>query len=76
MSAAALLFLWGDLYYTAGDAQRDAHWSCMGASLGLVEYANQYNNFDNRVDVYRVDEHSVGWVDSPVRHPSQKRRIL
>ena len=25
MSAEALLFLWGDLYYTAGEAQRCAH---------------------------------------------------
>jgi len=76
MSAAALLFLWGDLYYTAGGAQRNAYWSCLDVSLGLVQYTNQYKNFDNREEVYRVDAHGVGWVGSPVRHPSQKRRIL
>ena len=76
MSAVVLLFLWGDLYYTARDAQRYLPWSYLGTSLGLVEYAKQYNDFDNCVDVYRVDDHSVGWVDSPVRHPSRKRRIL
>ena len=26
MSAEALMFLWGEPYYTAGDANRYAHW--------------------------------------------------
>lgn len=63
MSAEALLFLWGDPYYTAGDARRYAHWFYVGSSLSLAENGNHYGNFGNRVDVYLVDGHIVGWVD-------------
>ena len=76
MSAEALLFLWGEPYYTAGDAQRYAHWYYRGSSLGLAEYGNEYSNFGNRVDVYLVDGRVVDWVDYPVSSPSRKRRIL
>ena len=76
MSAAALLFLWGEPYYTAGDAQRYAHWYYLGSSLGLAENGNEYNNFGNRVDVYLVDGRVVDWVDYPVSSPARKRRIL
>jgi hypothetical protein len=36
MSAEALLFLWGEPYYTSGDASRYAHWYYLGSSLGLA----------------------------------------
>lgn len=63
MSAEALRFVWGDPYYTAGDARRYAHWFYLGSSLSLAEDGNQYRSFGNRVDVYLVDGHIVGWVD-------------
>jgi hypothetical protein len=63
MSADALRFLWGEPYYTAGDASLSAHWHYLGSSLALAEHGNQYQNFGNRVDVYLVDGHVVGWVD-------------
>src|SRR5205823_5045978 len=63
MSAEALLFLWGMPYYTAGNAQRYAHWYYLGSSFALAGYGNQYDSFGNRVDVYLVDGRVVGWVD-------------
>jgi hypothetical protein len=65
MSAAALRFVWGDPYYTEGDARRSAHWHYLGSSLGLGASGNQYNNFGSRVDVYLTDGKIVGWVDGP-----------
>src|SRR5262249_2029816 len=59
MSAEALLFLWGGPYYTAGNAQRYAHWYYLGSSFALAGYGNQYHDFGNRVDVYLVDGHVV-----------------
>jgi hypothetical protein len=63
MSADALLFLWGEPCYTAGDARQAAHWYDLGSSLELAAHGNQYRNVGNRVDVYLVDGHVVGWVD-------------
>lgn len=63
MSADALRFLWGEPYYTAGDAKRYAHWYYLGSSLELAERGNQYRHFGNQVDVYLVDGRVVGWVD-------------
>ena len=63
MSAEALRFVWGDPYETAGDANRYAHWRYLGSSLDLTAYGNQYRHSGNRVDVYLVDGHIVGWVD-------------
>lgn len=65
MSAEALRFVWGEPYYTAGDARRYAHWYYLGSSLGLGASGNQYSNFGNRVDVYLVAGKVVGWVDGP-----------
>jgi len=77
MSAEALLFLWGEPYSTTGDARRYAHWFYLGSSFDLADHGNQYMNFGNRVDVYFVDGHVVGWVDSaPSDHSGGKRRIL
>src|SRR5262249_18703346 len=69
MSAEALLFLWGDPYYTAGDAQRYAHWYYLGSSLALAVSGNQYRQSSSRVDVYLVDGHVVGWVDYTPTEP-------
>jgi hypothetical protein len=55
MSADALLFVWGEPYATAGDANLSAHWYYLGSSLALAEHGNQYRNFGNRVDAYLVD---------------------
>jgi hypothetical protein len=63
MSAEALRFVWGDPYDTAGDANRYAHWRYLGSSLDLAAYGNQYWKSGNRVDVFLVDGHIVGWVD-------------
>lgn len=76
MSAEALLFLWGSPYYTAGDARHYAHWFYLGSSFDLATYGNQYNNFGNRVDVYLVDGHVVGWVDYAPNDRPRRRRIL
>jgi hypothetical protein len=76
MSAEALLFLWGEPYYTAGDARRYAHWYYLGSSFALADHGNQYNNSGNRVDVYLVDGQIVGWVDYTLSSPSWKRRSL
>ena len=65
MSAEALRFVWGDPYYTEGDAKRSAHWHYLGSSLALGTSGNQYSNFNSRVDVYLVDGKVVGWVDGP-----------
>ena len=42
MSAEALLFVWGEPYYTAGDARRSAHWYYLGSSMELAAHGNQY----------------------------------
>ena len=66
MSADALLFVWGEPYYTEGEARRAAHWHYLGSSLGLGASGNQYSNSGNRVDVYIVAGRIVGWVDYAV----------
>jgi hypothetical protein len=63
MSADALRFVWGEPYYSTGDARRSAHWYYLGSSLTLAERGNQYYEFSNRVDVYLMDGRVVGWVD-------------
>ena len=63
MSAEALLFLWGDPYYTAGDARRYAHWYYLGSSFSMAASGNQSRDFGNQVDVYLVKGHIAGWVD-------------
>ncbi len=63
MSAEALYFVWGEPYYTEGDARRSAHWHYLGSSLALGASGNQYSNTGNRVDVYVVAGKIVGWVD-------------
>lgn len=76
MSAEALLFLWGEPYYTSGDARRYAHWYYLGSSFDLAAYGNQYSSkFGNRVDVYLVDGKVVGWVDYAPSDESPGRRI-
>lgn len=66
MSAEALLFVWGEPYYTDGDARRSAHWHYLGSSLGLAERGNRYGNLSNRVDVYLTDGKVVAWIDGPM----------
>ena len=63
MSAEALRFVWGEPYYTEGDARRYAHWHYLGSSLALGSAGNQFSNFGNRVDVYLAAGKVVGWVD-------------
>ena len=63
MSAEALLFVWGDPYYTDGDARRYAHWHYLGSSFGGGIYGNSPRGFGSRVDVYLVAGKVVGWVD-------------
>lgn len=63
MSAAALRFVWGEPYYTAGRARHYEHWYYLGSSIGLATSGNQYGRFGNMVDVYLVDDRVVGWVD-------------
>lgn len=63
MSAEALRFVWGEPYYTAGDARRSAHWYYLGSSLALGASGNRYSHFGSRVDVYLVAGKIVGWVD-------------
>ncbi len=63
MSAEALRFVWGDPYYTAGDARRYSHWFYLGSSFGRGNYSNHLWNSGNRVDVYLVDSKVVGWLD-------------
>ena len=75
MSAEALLFLWGEPYYTSGDASRYAHWYYLGSSLGLANYGNQYYYAGNRVDVYLVAGQVTGWVDYIPDDIPRKRRI-
>jgi len=64
MSADALLFVWGEPYYTAGDARQSAHWHYLGSSFGRRPYGNQPWGFGNRVDVYLMAGKVVGWVDA------------
>jgi hypothetical protein len=63
MSTEALRFVWGEPYYTEGDARRYAHWHYLGSSLALGSAGNQRSSFGNRVDVYLVAGKIVGWVD-------------
>jgi hypothetical protein len=63
MSAEALRFVWGEPYYTDGDARRDAHWHYLGSSFGRGNSGNHAWGFGNRVDVYLVAGKVVGWVD-------------
>jgi len=41
MSAEALRFVWGEPYYTEGEAQRSAHWHYLGSSLALGASGNR-----------------------------------
>ena len=75
MSAEALLFLWGEPYYTSGDARRYAHWYYLGSSLGLANYGNQYYYSGNGVDVYLVAGQIAGWVDYMPDDIPRRRRI-
>jgi hypothetical protein len=69
MSAEALLFVWGDPYYTAGDAHHYAHWYYLGSSFGRGGYGNYARDYSHRVDVYLVAGKVVGWVDEvPITH--------
>lgn len=63
MSADALLFVWGEPYYTKGDARRYAHWYYLGSSFALGAHGNQYHSFGTRVDVNLIDGQVVAWVD-------------
>jgi hypothetical protein len=63
MSAEALLFVWGEPYYTDGDARRSAHWHYLGSSFGRGHAHTSLGGFGNRVDVYLADGQVVGWVD-------------
>jgi hypothetical protein len=66
MSAEALRLVWGEPYYTDGDARRSAHWHYLGSSLALGSSGNQYGTSGgSRVDVYLVADKVVGWVDGP-----------
>lgn len=76
MSADALLFLWGEPYYTAGDARRSAHWFYLGNSLALTERGNDHFSFGNRVDVYLVDGRVEGWVDYAPSNSDSHRHSL
>ena len=64
MSAEALLFVWGEPYYTAGDARRSAHWHYLGSSFARGFSIYPRGGFGNRVDVYIVAGKVVGWVDA------------
>jgi hypothetical protein len=64
MSAEALLFVWGEPYYTTGDARQSAHWHYLGSSFGRRPSGNRPWGFGNRVDVYLVAGKVVGWVDA------------
>src|SRR5262245_37335002 len=69
MSADALLFVWGEPYYTDGDARRSAHWHYLGSSFGRGNSNYLSRGFGNRVDVYLVDGKVVAWVDvAPSTH--------
>jgi len=63
MSADALRFLWGEPYYTAGDARRYAHWYYLGSSLTRSPSGYHPWEVGQRVDVYLVAGQVVGWVD-------------
>lgn len=76
MSAEALRFLWGEPYYTSGDARRSAHWYYLGSSFDLAAYGNQYLTSGNRVDVYLTDGRVVGWVDYTPSDPDSRRRFF
>jgi hypothetical protein len=64
MSAEALLFVWGEPYYTDGDARLSAHWHYLGSSFGRGHSIYPLGGFGNRVDVYLVAGKVVGWVDA------------
>jgi hypothetical protein len=70
MSAEALLFVWGEPYYTDGDARRSAHWHYLGSSFGRSTYEYHPWGFGNRVDVYLVAGKVVGWVDAAPSTPA------
>jgi hypothetical protein len=63
MSAEALLCVWGEPYYTDGDARRSAHWHYLGSSFGRGASRSPLGGLGNRVDVSLVDGKVVGWVD-------------
>ena len=63
MSAEALRFVWGEPYYTEGDARRSAHWHYRGSSLALGASGNRHHQFGSQVDVYLVASRIMGWVD-------------
>ena len=66
MSSEALLFVWGEPHYWAGDARRSAHWYYLGSSLALGESGDRYSDSGgSRVDVYLVDGKVMGWIDGP-----------
>jgi len=76
MSAEALRFVWGDPYYTDGDARRSAHWHYLGSSFGRGNSDYLYKGFGNRIDVYLVAGKVVAWVDvAPSTHEDSGNSI-
>ena len=71
MSAEALHFVWGEPYYTEGDARRSPIGITLGSSLALGASGNRHSHFGNRVDVYLVAGRIVGWVDYAPRPEEQ-----
>ncbi len=69
MSAEALRFVWGDPYYTAGDARNYAHWHYLGSSMALGSSGKRYPQGGNLWDVFIVAGGVAGWVDyAPESH--------
>ena len=75
MRAEAFLFLWGSPYSTAGDASRYAHWSSLGASLGLADDGHQDYTSGHRVDVSLVAGQVTGGVDAIPSDIPRKRSM-
>ena len=67
MSAEALCFVWGEPYYTEGNARRSAHWHYRGSSLALGASGNRHSHFGSRVDaISSLTGSWGGWIMPPV----------
>lgn len=64
MSAEALLFLWGEPYYTRGRSGHFEYWHYLGSALALSDRGNVYGQAGTEVVVQLVDGQVRTWLET------------
>ena len=61
MSTEAMLFLWGEPFYTEGNTDHYEHWFYLGSTFDLAATGNQHTDGETMVDVYLLDGQVEWW---------------